>query len=288
MLHKQRVILALYYGLRRRLRIALRIRPRVRPPPVLSQPLEQIVQRHGSIARYIQLYLPPDVDLTGKAVCEVGAGDCLAAASLLLGRGAAHVDIIEVQSPVVNEKQLQVLQRLKADGFPIDIPMVRAAHGICLDEKRVRYHRCFMEDFESENAHELIFSFSVVEHVEDFVGFYASCWKTLCPGGWMLHVVDLSGHGCFEDPLPPLDFQTYPDWLHDLMSPPYYRATRRFFNEHVSAVTNSGFKIHQITATRKAEQGYVDRIRSKLRPAARNRPREELQVLEFVLLARKV
>lgn len=287
MLHKRKVILALYYGMRRRLRMALRIPPRAGPPPMLSQPVEQIVQRHGLIARLIQQYTPADLDLTGTAVCEIGAGDCLAGASLFLGKGARHVNIVEVEAPVTNEKQLQVLERLKKEGLPLDLTIIKANGELHLDGKRVTYHRCYMEHFNSQNAHQLVFSFAVVEHVEDLEDFYASCWRTLRPGGWMLHWIDLSGHQWLEDPVPPLDFQTYPDWLYNLMFLRYQRATRRFFNEHLAAVTDAGFVIREATPTRTADLAYLDRLWPKLRPAAKARPREELQVLEFVLLARK-
>ncbi len=280
-------MLGLYYAARRRLRIALRIPPRVRPPPVLSQPLEQVVNRHGTIAQFILKNLPSELDLSGRAVCEIGAGDCLAAASLFLAKGAARVDVVEVGAPVVNAKQWQVLQTLKNNGLPMDLTIIQENGGLHLDSKRVIYHPCYMEHFASENAHQLIFSFSVVEHVEDLYGFYASCWKTLLPGAWMLHVVDLSGHSWFEDPIPPLDFQTYPDWLHDLMFPHYYRATRRFFNQHLKAVVDAGFLIEKAEITRKAETDYVRKIWPKLRKPAQSQSPEDLAVLEFVLVARK-
>jgi hypothetical protein len=284
MLHKRRVISALYYSTRRRLRTALGIPRRAQPP----LPLEQLLERHGLIARFLQQHLPPQLDPTGKVACEVGAGDCLASASLFLAKGASHVDIVEVDPPVISEQQLQVLHLLKKQGLPMDLTMIQGRDtGLRLDEKRVTYHRCYMENFNSENAHDFIFSFSVIEHIEDLGGFYASCWKTLRPGGWMLHLVDLSGHGPLDDPVPPLDFQTYPDWLYNLIFPPYHRATRRFFNEHVSAVTDTGFIVEQATPTRKADAAYVDRSWPKLRSAAKARSREEFQILEFLLLARK-
>ncbi|HTG44746.1 MAG TPA: methyltransferase domain-containing protein, partial [Verrucomicrobiae bacterium] len=212
MLHKKRVMMMLYYALRRCVRTTLRIPARQKPPPVLGQSLEAVVERHAWIARSVVQHAPADLDLTNQSVCEVGAGDCLAASSLFLGKGARRVDIIEVEPPVVNDKQVRVLERLKQQGFPLDLTIMQKNGSLHLDESRVTYHRCYMENFTPRGEHSFIFSFSVLEHVEDLEGFYAACWKTLAPGGWMLHLIDLGGHELFEDPLPPLDFQTYPDW----------------------------------------------------------------------------
>lgn len=277
----------LFYALRRRIRIALRIPPRVKPPPVLGQDINAVVERHAWIVRSIQNYIPTNLELTGSAVCEVGAGDCLASSSLFLAKGATRVDIIEVEPPVANEKQIQVLERLKLDGFPIDLSIVQRNGGYHLDDTRVFYHRLYMENFVSSGAHAFIFSFSVLEHVEDLAGFYSSCSRALQPGGWMLHLIDLGGHELFDEPLPPLDFQTYPDWLYDLMCPKYRRATRRFLNEHTQAIENAGFTEVKVIPTREADDAYLDRLWPKLRKTAQARSRDELRVVEFAVLARK-
>ena len=277
----------LYYSLRRRVRTALRIPARHRPASVLDHPLDVVVERHAWIARSFLQHGPAEMDLRGQSVCEVGAGDCLAASALFLGKGASKVDIVEVEPPVVNEKQLQVLERLKQQGFPVDLTIIQKNGDYHLDANRVSYHRCYMENFPAAEKHAFIFSFSVLEHVEDFRGFYQSCWKTLLPGGWMLHMIDLGGHELFEEPLPPLDFQTYPDWLYDLMFPKYNRATRRFLSEHIEAVKSAGFSLEKVTPTRKADDAYLDRLWPQLRNAARERDREDVRVVEFALLARK-
>lgn len=287
MLHPTRVARTIFYESRGRLRRMLRIPPRPKAAPVLGGPIETAIERHGWILRSILEHAPANLQLKDKAVCEVGAGDCLASASFFLAKGANRVDIVEVNPCFVDQRQVQVLEILKRKGLPIDLTIVQDASGLKLDATRVSYHRCFMENFRSEVQHEFLFSFSVVEHVEDLAGFYRSCWNTLAPRGWMLHMIDLGGHGLFEDPLPPLDFQSYPDWLYDLMWPKYHRATRRFLNEHTSAVESAGFRIVAATPTRVAAPAYLKSLRPKLRRAARDRADEELQVIEFALLAQK-
>ncbi|HVK57583.1 MAG TPA: hypothetical protein VM735_02300 [Candidatus Kapabacteria bacterium] len=288
MLHKERVAKTIYYATRRRIRKGLGIRPRNTAAPVLGFALDAVVERHSWIVRTILEHGPAELDLRGKAACEVGAGDCLAGASCFLAKGAARVNIVEVEPAVVNEKQVQVLQALKAQGLPIDTSIVQQNGGLHLDTSRVAYHTCFMEQFQPRDQHEFLFSFSVMEHVEDLAAFYSSCNRVLSPGAWMLHQIDLGGHELFEDPMPPLDFQTYPDWLFRLMYPKYHRATRRFVDEHVAAVKNAGFKIVKVTPTRRADESYLRNLWPGLRSSARRRPFEDVQVVEFALLAQKI
>ena len=285
MLHKRKVLTTLYYRLRREVRILLHIKPRVRPPPVLSQSLDSVVERHGWIARSLLDHMPPGYDFVGKNICEIGSGDCLAAAALFLGKGARHVDMIEIEPPYINEKQRLVLQELSKQGLPVDLSIINGTQSI--DKNRVAYHRCYMENFSGDQPHDFLFSFSVVEHVEDLSAFYASCRKTLKAGGWMLHVIDLGGHHLFEDPMPPLDFQTHPDWLFSMMYAPFGRATRRPLAEHVQTAKAAGFSVEPVQIRREVDSEYLEKIWPRLRTTMRNQPKSEVAVIEFALLARK-
>jgi hypothetical protein len=127
----------------------------------------------------------------------------------------------------------------------------------------------------------------VLEHVEDLNGMFKSAHRALHAGGRMMHLVDLGGHGQFEDPIPPLDFQTYPDWLFAAMYPTHCRNTRQFVEDYRRAAIGAGFASVDIRPTRMADKSYVESIRNRLRPAARRLPFEELGVIEFALSAVK-
>ena len=289
MLHKKLVAQTIYYSTRGRIRNLLGLRRRNSSAPILGYAFDVALTRHRWIVQSVLKHAPAELDLEGRAVCEVGAGDCLAASSLFLGRGARRVNIVEVEPPVVNEKQREILDKLKAEGLPLDLGIIQRddAGAWRLDTSRVTYHTCFMEQFRNEEQHHFLFSFSVLEHVEDFRSFYESCSRAMAPGAWMLHLIDLGGHALFEHPLPPLDFQSYPDWLYDLMYPKYHRATRRFLSDHTEAVETAGFSIEKVTPTNTADEAYLDRLQPGLRRAAQERNRDELKVVEFALLARK-
>ena len=88
-----------------------------------------------------------------------------------------------------------------------EIPDTQA---IRLNASKATAHQGLLENIGIPEAVDLVYWFDVLEHVEDLNGLFACCAKMLRPGGISLHKFDLSGHEYFEDPLPPLDFQTYP------------------------------------------------------------------------------
>lgn len=288
MLHTFRVVKALKGNAIRqtRIRLGIKARPKV---PILSRTVADILGFHSLICRRLVDLWPADLRLEGESVCEIGPGDCLAAAAFFVGKGARHVDLVEHQPPVANAKQLEVLTELKKMGFPLALDLItRDNHGhYALNPRYLTYCKVLMEEYRAENQHAFMFSHNVMEHVEDLESCFKSAYRALRPGGQMLHVVDLGGHGEFEDPLPPLDFQTYPDWLFDSMYPVNERCTRRFLVDYRRAVTQAGFKEVKIRSLRSVDPAYLEAIYPRLRPAARQQPKEDLSVIEFVLTAVK-
>lgn len=286
MLHKLRVLKALQGNAKRQIRILLGLKSRPKAP-VLSLSVEEIVGYHSLICRRLTNLWPVGLSLAGESVCEIGPGDCLASTAFFVSKGAAHVDLVELQPPVVNAKQLQVLASLKNMGFSISLEVVVNGETPRLNECYVSYHKQHMENYPVENKHGFLFSHNMMEHVEDLEAVFKTCFRALRPGGRMFHIIDLGGHGQFEDPLPPLDFQTYPDWLFGWMYPVNHRNTRLFLSDYRRAATAAGFKEVVITSLRAADKGYVDSIRPKLRAAAKKQPVEDLAVIEFSLSAVK-
>ncbi|HWB59845.1 MAG TPA: methyltransferase domain-containing protein [Chthoniobacteraceae bacterium] len=285
MLHKIRVLKALYGNSKRQLRIFLRIKPRPKTP-ILSRPVPEILEFHSLICRRLNDLWPAGLDLHGESVCEIGPGDCLASAAYFVAKGASHVDLVELEPPVANAKQLEVLKQLKAMGFPISLDVIQGDPP-GLNGSLVSYHRQFVEDYDAADRHGFVFSHNVMEHVEDLHSCFRAIHRCLRPGGRMFHVIDLGGHGQFEDPLPPLDFQTYPDWLFECMYPTNYRNTRRFLEDYREAARSAGFANFEIRPLRVADKSYVESLRNKLRPAAQRQSAEDLSVIEFTLSAFK-
>ncbi|MEJ0088405.1 MAG: methyltransferase domain-containing protein [Limisphaerales bacterium] len=287
MLHKLKVLKAAKGNAIRRTRKLLGIKARPKAP-VLNQPVANIIDRHAMICRRLADLWPPDFSLSGDSVCEIGPGDCLASAAFFVAKGAGHVDLVELQPPVVNEKQFRILTALKEMGFSIAPDIIsRTPDGFALNTACISYYTDHMENCRLADQHGLVFSHHVLEHVEDLKMVFEASYRALHAGGRTIHVVDLGGHGEFEDPIPPLDFQTYPDWLFAAMYPAHYRNTRRFLADYRSAAAQAGFNQIDIRPTRFAEKNYLASIHPKLRAAARKQPIEDIAVIEFTMTAVK-
>ena len=261
--------------------LGLKSRPHV---PILSLTLHQVLERHTWICEIIRDRFPPSMQWRGHPVCEAGAGDCLAAASMMLGLGASYVTIVEHEPPVDGPKQAAVLSELRDKGFPCELDILTNDNK--LNTNKFRYIRSYMEKYQGDQSCRLVYSICVGEHVEDLYGFFASCRTALTPEGLTAHYIDLGGHGIFEDPLPPLEFHRYSDLAYGAIYPPYHRATRRFIGDYIKAAEEAGFADIQVIPTRTVESTYIEALRPFLKSRARKARDRDLAVIEFVLIAR--
>lgn len=285
-LHMKLVFRALYYGSRWRLKRLLRI-PEKPYSDVINTGFDQATNRYRRICETILTHLPKYDSLEGGVVAEIGCGDCLAAADMMLGIGARHVHLIEHFPIEVTQSHCDALKPLVDDPSLPNRGEILDAKCIRLNELRVTAHQGLLEDVGIPESVDLVYSFDVVEHVEDLNGFFNCCAKMLRPGGISLHKFDLSGHEYFEDPLPPLEFQTYPTWLFNLMFPKYRRAAGNFADTIMDAMRNQGLEITQVVPIRRADLEYLDAVWPRLRKEARLRSREIVSLLDVIVIARK-
>ena len=284
-LHSTPILRALYYAQRWRIKHFLGI-PDSPSSPVLEGGMQQAVERYQRICRTLLARLPNQLPDHFSAV-EIGCGDCLAAADMLLGRGARHVHLVEHQSMPITPLHREALERTRASDLPNRASILSFENPPKLNPTFATLHTGLLENISLPGPVDLVYSFDVLEHVEDLDAFFASCHRLLKPGGFSLHKFDLSGHGFFEDPIPPLDFQTYPRWLYHLMFPRYRRAVRNFADQFFEVIRRQGFEILEILPLRVADPDYLQLIRPKLRQEARGRNDEILRLLDLVILARR-
>ncbi len=81
--HVREATRTLYNGLRRHLKMLLRL-PAKPEAPVVGGPMETAVARYREICTKLLAELGPNPVLTDKVMCEAGAGDGLAVAALLI------------------------------------------------------------------------------------------------------------------------------------------------------------------------------------------------------------
>ena len=284
-LHPASVFRALYYAQRWRIKHLLGIADSPRSP-VLEGGMDQAVERYRRICRTLLAHLPNKLP-EGFLAAEIGCGDCLAAAEMVLGQGARHIHLVEHQAMPITPLHREALEKTRVHDLPNRASILLPDNPPRLNPAVATLHTGLLENIALPEPVDLIYSFDVLEHVEDLPTFFTACHRMLKPGGWSLHKFDLSGHEFFEDPMPPLDFQTYPRWLYRLMFPRYRRAVGNFADQFIKAMKDCGFEIHRIAPLRQAESHYLAQIRPRLREEARSRSDEMVGLLDLVILARR-
>lgn len=286
LLHPYEVQRAVRCGLRWRLKRFLRIPDRPESP-VVHGDATVAFERHLGICRLVAKSIAEVIPERRQVACEIGSGDCLAVADLILGAGFERIYLVEKKPIIIDQRQEAILTQLsEVPELPNRLDVFERESSTTLSPDRVKVIPEFFEFSNLPEKADFIFSHDVVEHVEDLNSFFKHCAKLLRPGGLMVHKFDLSGHEFFEDPMPPLDFQTYPDRLYALMFPRYRRACRWFLDEVTAATSRHGFSSISLTLIRTADFEYVNRIRPFLRTKARQRTNDELAPLDVVMTAR--
>jgi len=287
LLHKKKAAAAAYYGTRWRLRKLLRLpdKPNLN---VVQGDFQEAVERHRRICLTLLPYFQSVSELSGCVVAEIGSGDCLSAAGMVLGMGARHVHLLDQRQIVVSHEHKAIAEALSADRhIPNCGHILMKDNPARLDPTKATTHTGLFEAAKLPEPVHLIYSFDVLEHVEDLSGFFQRCREISTPGTIHIHKFDLSGHEFFEDPVPPLDFQSYPDWLFNLIFPRYRRAVGHFADEIFEAMRTNGCIMEQIVPLRTADPTYLETIRPSLRAKARLRNDEILALLDVIVVARQ-
>lgn len=276
-----------YYGNRWRLKQLLGIKDKPHTD-VLSSGMSGAIARYSRICRTFLEHLPDHEIIRNAVVSEIGCGDCLAAADMMLGLGAKHVHLVEFIPMIVGEQHREALAALIADEtLPNRGEVLTNTNPPRLNADRVTFHEGLLENIKLPEPVDFLYSFDVLEHVEDLEGFFAYCGEVVRPSGLMMHKFDLSGHGQFEDPMPPLDFQAMPRWLYECAFPKYNRAVGNFADRFIECMQKHGFVNLRVVPIRLAEKAYLDEIWPHLRTEARERSKNTVALLDIVILANK-
>lgn len=285
--HPRQSARALYYGMRWRARRLLGLKDKPNTS-VIASGVGKATERHERVCRTLLRAIPDFSVLKGAVVAEIGCGDCLAAADMMLGLGAKHIHLVDYYPIPVNNVQAEILNKFSADSaLPNRADIIQADPTPSLRPDKATAHTGLLEEVGLPEPVDLVYSFDVLEHVEDLDGFFRWCSQMAKPGSYQIHKFDLSGHEFFEDPIPPLDFQTHPTWLFNLIFPKNRRAAGHFADEIFQALTTHGFEIVDVKVLRQAERDYLERIWPDLRPEAKRRPQNILALLDVVVCARK-
>jgi SAM-dependent methyltransferase len=285
--HLRPILQSAYYANRWRLKKLLKITDKPRTD-VLSSGLEPAILRYTRICTTL-LENIPDIDSVSNAVVsEIGCGDCLAAADMMLGLGAKHVHLVESIPMIINQEHCQALQPLINNPSLPNRGDILSKDAIpLLNSNLATFHKGLLEKLNLPEPVDFLYSFDVLEHVDDLNGFFACCSNIIRPGGLMMHKFDLSGHGAFEDPMPPLDFQTLPTWLFNFTFPKYNRAAGNFADVFFDIIERNNFTELQIIPLRVADKDYLNDIWPYLRSEARERSQDIIGLLDVIVICRR-
>jgi SAM-dependent methyltransferase len=239
-------------------------------------------------------------------VCEIGPGDNFGLALMALGHGASSVVSIDrFYSRRDARYQEQLYERLRQDNHwdhlfegPVAEDTIRG-----LDYRPGQAAETFFRD--NEGCFDYVISRAVLEHLYNPVHALADMKRSLCPGGMLIHRVDLRDHGMFSGHHP-LTFLTVGEGLYRRMTRHSGRPNRVLLPEYRDWLAQSGLN-GDIMVTRvvgvedevrpapwseldaeargKALE-VVGRIRPKLAPRFASLTDEDLAVSGIVLVAK--
>jgi hypothetical protein len=254
--------------------------------------------------------------LEGKDVLEIGPGDNLGVALMLLSMGAESVTSIDGFAPQSDEQKNRRIyaalhERMTPDQRQrVAGTLIQDGAGMRIAGTRVRaFYNCPIE-----NTHEalqaerygIIVSRAVLEHLADIRQGWATMVRTLQPDGEMWHKVDFRSH-CLFDGIHPLYFLTIPETLWNLISrpdPTLNRARLPVYRELIDrdfmsstiyfteVVGRTEFQPHSETLIPNLhfddrQLSLLQAIRPRLQEPFRNYSDEELMVSGIFLISRQ-
>jgi SAM-dependent methyltransferase len=191
----------------------------------------------------------------GKYVLEIGPGDSLGVALMMVGLGVRQVVCIDRFLTYRDPNKERAIMAALVDAAP---PVAKERMNRCLDSDHrivgdvIRYMPDVPFETVAEKFGEIRFDYiisrAVLEHVYDIDKTYACCRKLLRSGGRMIHKVDLANHSSVE--LHPLQFLTYTERLWWLMSSNISRVNRRRCSQHRVALEKNRFAIEKFATTK--------------------------------------
>jgi len=167
-----------------------------------------------------------------KVIFEVGSGRYARLGLRLLNKGAKKIKAIDLYAvPLSNKKHRLILnQDIRDLSLSVDI----------LSRLEVSTGDASLDDCLMDDAADIIFSISVLEHIRDPKALYHQCYKWLKPGGIMVHSIDFRDHENFQKPFQMLQFSDK-TWRLFLNPPGGCHLNRWRIGEHITAIKEAGF-----------------------------------------------
>lgn len=282
----------------------------------IADSLRYIDEQFSDYLTYSGLSKP---DLLSKRVLELGFGDNVGVALRFLANGAEEVVCLdkfyserdERHEQEIYEAVRSSLSSEERERFDTAISLTEGTKFN--DQKLSCLNGLSVEEF-AETIHgdrerfDMIVSRAVVEEVYDPGPLFTAVDRLLKPGGYMIHIIDLTDYGMFRDNgMHPLTFLTIHEKIYRLMATNtglpnrkrvvYYRQKMSDLGYEAKLFVTSVIGKHWVKPHKEhlefnvdytAETlGIVRSIKAKLQPEFKNLPDEDLIVDGLFLVARK-
>jgi hypothetical protein len=211
-------------------------------------PLEQTVEYVlRCVADYLRYAGVGESYLDGKRILELGPGDNLGVALVLLAKGAARVVCVDPYDPPLDPRRANELYRALVARLSTEerarterILRVLDDGAIAIAPERLCVHRgTRIDDLPlAPERFDIVLSRAVLEHVDDVEETWARAVDLLDPRGAMWHKIDFRHHGYFGH-LHPLYFLTRPERTWRWLSSPDPTLNRRRIDTYRSLATST-------------------------------------------------
>jgi len=245
-----------------------------------------IIKRNVSIFNNLKeriLEHIPDFTFQNKTILEIGPGSSLILAILFIINGAKQVILVDRYKQIYNNRFNQLLNRyfIKiCEHTTRNVPLFYDK----IMKKITYYGYSGIENLYSieKNQIDLIFSLSVLEHVQNLEKTIAMISYLLKPKGLLYSSVDLRDHFHIRDKCF-LDFLKYPNKFWSLIG----HTNRERFNTFNLLFKKYKFNIIDLIRLKMGPIDKIDKIKEKFNSKFRNLSKEELSIRAFKILAQK-
>ncbi|MCD6378423.1 MAG: hypothetical protein J7L99_06205 [Planctomycetes bacterium] len=237
---------------------------------------------------YVEDYLHRRVELSGKVIVELGAGQDLGTGLILLAKGAERYYAVDAHDLLIRSNQPfydALFERLSQHGIPAEtldelskeIKLSLAGQG-----RRIVY--CCIENFDlsvlSGIKADFVFSQAAFEHFDDVAKTICQLDNIVRPGAVFLAVVDLQTHTRFLREHDPLNIYRYSDSFYRLCK--YTSQPNRLRPaDYCKILAENGWQDVQVIPLQLAKANYLDRVR----PYLNNRFRNDKSQMEYLTVA---
>ncbi|MBD3196712.1 MAG: methyltransferase domain-containing protein [Candidatus Lokiarchaeota archaeon] len=245
-----------------------------------------IIKRNLSIFNKLQeriLGHIPDFTSQNKIILEIGPGSSLILAILFILKGAKQVILVDRYKQIYNNRFNQLLNQYFIKIYKHTTPNVSLSYDEVMN-KITYYGYSGIENLYSikKNQVDLIFSLSVLEHVQVLEKTIAMISYLLKPKGIFYSSVDLRDHFHIRDKCF-LDFLKYPHNFWNLIG----HTNRERFNTFNLLFKKYKFNIIELIRLKMGPIDKIDKIKDKFNSKFKNLSKEELSIRGFKILAQK-